>query len=298
VKPSVFLISLLLCPLALAKEAHIVDTASGKQISREQLLKVLQGSDYILLGELHDNASHHNLRGTLLKDLHALSNISVVAEHMERNHQFEPNGDLIADLQQAGFDAKGWGWPLHSGLFTPIVESAIPLFGGNITREVARSAVREGVTSLPAELNQLIATAPLDLAAQETLDADLLQSHCGHLPSTMLEGLRLAQRARDAAMFEAMQFSKQTQRNVPVALVAGNGHVRLDYGVPSLIRKIEPDARFVSVGFTESTAESTQDLTSLQLRYDYVWSVEATENREDPCLTFKKMKPVVSEATK
>lgn len=289
-KPGFFLCLLLLSSFAQAEEAEIVDTASGERVSREQLLHVLAAQDYVLLGELHDNAAHHRLRGELLAELAGRSTVAVVAEHLERGRRFSPSGDLQADLTQAGFDPKGWRWPLHEGLFAPVADANIPLLGGNIPRETARGAVRQGSAALPTELAQLIETAPLAQTAQAALDDDLLQSHCGQLPASMLEGLRLAQRARDAAMFDAMRNSA----GKPVVLVAGNGHVRLDYGVPDMIRAHKAQARFVSVGFIETDSDTAPAL--LQQRYHYVWRLPPAENRDDPCKNFGNPAPVGAQA--
>jgi uncharacterized iron-regulated protein len=135
---------------------------------------------------------------------------------------------------------------------------------------------------LPSEIASIIASAPLSSPAQAALDDDLLQSHCGQLPTSMLDGLRLAQRARDAAMFDAMKNSK----GKPTVLVAGNGHIRLDYGVPDLIRTFQPQAKFVSIGFIDS--DSMEPLSWQQQRYHYVWKLPAVKNRDNQCRNFGK----------
>jgi uncharacterized iron-regulated protein len=232
-------------------------------------------SEFVLLGELHDNAAHHRDRGELLIALKSHAP-SIVAEHLESGKTVVAGSDLQADLERAGFDAKGWGWPLHQPLFAAVISAGMPLSGGNIPRATARNIARAGESALPEEITQLIAETPLDAEAREKLDADLLHGHCGQLDATMLPGLRLAQRARDATMFNALRST--TQR--PSILVAGNGHVRLDYGVPSLIRHYLPDSRFVSIGFVEEPA------VGLQAQYHYLWITEPTP-RSDPCSTFK-----------
>jgi hypothetical protein len=60
-------------------------------------------------------------------------------------------------------------------------------------------------------------------------------------------------------------------------LLAGNGHVRLDYGVPQLARQDQPAARLLSLGFVES-ASPLQGAP-----YDYVWITAAPSGRGDPC---------------
>lgn len=260
---------------------HIIDTRDGSIVSREQLVQDLSGSEFILLGEMHDNPIHHQHRGELLAMLKPLTP-AVVAEHLERGKDFVYTGHLQADLELAGFNAKGWRWPLHEPLFAPVRDHGLPLAGGNITRETARNAVRQGASALPTELMPFIDQYPLPPPAQATLDDDLLRSHCGHLPSTMLEGLRLAQRARDAAMFDSLQKSPDR----PAILLAGNGHVRLDYGVPSFLRQFHPESAFVSIGFLEADDTETLVPTDYRDQYDYLWIVEKIK-REDPCLAFQ-----------
>jgi uncharacterized iron-regulated protein len=254
---------------------RIVDTRDGSTVSREQLIEVMAGSEFVLLGELHDNAAHHRDRGELLTALNSHAP-SVVAEHLESGKTVVAGSDLQADLERAGFDAKGWGWPLHQPLFAAVIAAGMPLSGGNIPRATARNIARAGASALPEEIAQLTVEAPLDAEAREKLDADLLHGHCGQLDAAMLPGLRLAQRARDATMFNALRSA--TQR--PSILVAGNGHVRLDYGVPSLIRHYLPNSRFVSIGFAEEPA------IGVQTQYHYLWITEPTP-RSDPCATFK-----------
>lgn len=261
---------------------RIIDTRDGSIVSREQLVQDLSGSEFILLGEMHDNPMHHQHRGELLAMLKPLTP-AVVAEHLERGKDFVDTSHLQADLELAGFDAKGWRWPLHEPLFASAREHGLPLTGGNITREVARNAVRQGTSALAPELMSFIEQYPLPPPTQATLDDDLLRSHCGHLPSTMLDGLRLAQRARDAAMFDSLQKSPDR----PAVLLAGNGHVRLDYGVPSFLRQFHPESAFISIGFLESDDTETLTATDYRNQYDYLWVVEKIV-REDPCLAFQK----------
>lgn len=268
----------LLCAGAAAAE-RIVEVRSGQQLSRDQLLAAIAGSDYLLLGELHDNPLHHQRRGELLAELPA--GTSIVAEHLQLGEQMVANGALLSSLEKAGFDAKNWRWPLHRPLFSAIRDRALPLAGGNIPRATARAIVREGHSAIPAELAEIVTNSPLTAAITAALDAELLRSHCDQVPAAMIPGLRLAQQTRDAAMFSALRQSAGR----PAVLLAGNGHVRTDYGVPRLLRQHRPDSRVVSIGFLEDGAEPPPDAQSEP--YDYLWITEPA-SRDDPCADFKR----------
>jgi uncharacterized iron-regulated protein len=282
-RPGQLLLITLLLPAAASAGERILDTRDGSTLNRDQLIERIADNAFILLGELHDNPRHHKHRGELLTAMQQRTPLIVVAEHLERGKRYAADSDLKSDLERAGFDARGWHWPLHEAMFAQISTAAIPLFGGNIPRETARNTVRQGESALPAELAKIIAEAPLDESAQANLDTDLQDSHCSQLPAGMLEGLRLAQRGRDAAMFEVM---RQNNNAGATALLAGNGHVRLDYGIPSLIRKHLPDARHVAIGFIEETNDKEIDARSYRERFDYVWVVAKVESRDDPCASF------------
>lgn len=277
-----FFLVLLLGLLAAQAQAEerIVDLRDSTVISTELLTGRIAESDFILLGEVHDNPHHHERRGELLAALKPLSPV-LVAEHLEIGKTFASSSNLQQDLEAAGFNAKGWRWPLHQPLFESAVQNGVPLIGGNIPRETARDVVRKGLDVLPADLQTLITKAPLDADAQKTLDDSLIQGHCGHMSEAMLPGMRLAQRARDAAMFSALRHADLR----PAILVAGNGHVRKDYGIPSLIRHHLPDAKYVSIGFIEDTPEINIG-QELRDQYDYVWITEPAQ-RDDPCKMMK-----------
>lgn len=253
---------------------RIVELAGGREISMTELLAAIRASDFALLGEQHDNELHHRRRATLLMLLPPGG--AVVAEQLPRGGGRIPfERDVETSLVGAGFDAKGWRWPLHEGLFTAIARSEMPLYGGNLPREPLRRIVREGEAAVPDDLRAWLGDAPLGEPALAALDADLVEGHCGQLPAAMLSGMRRAQRVRDAAMAASLRASGGR----PALLIAGNGHVRLDYGVPTLLRARQPAARIVSVGFVDDAK------LPAATRYTHVW-ITAAPAREDPCAGF------------
>jgi uncharacterized iron-regulated protein len=262
---------------------RIVELASGRVISRDELLAAARASDYVLLGEQHDNARHHALRGEFLADLGtaSLKTTTVVAEQLPQGSRVIFGADLLASLKAAGFDAAAWDWPVHAPLFDAIGRAGLPLTGGDVDRDTVRRAAREGETGLPTALADALRGAPLSAAAQAALDTDLVASHCGQLPAERVPGMRAAQGARDASLWAALQRSGGR----PAVLVAGNGHVRLDYGVPRLIAAWQPAARVLSVGFVESD-EDLAAARGLKL-YHYAWVTAPPSDRGDPCEGFK-----------
>lgn len=267
--------------------AQIIDIKSGKEISAQVLAERLRTADIVLLGELHDNVRHHELRGRLIAQF-ADPGRTVVAEHLPDTGQVVFQSDTRADLEAAGFDAAGWEWPAHQALYEQIRARGLTLVGGNLPKERARQIFLQGVTGLPDRMAQTYASARLDGPAEKSLDHDLIEGHCGKLPDRYLLRMRFAQRIADIAMAHALLDHR------PSVLVAGNGHVRKDYGVPQVLAAAAPTLKQLSVGFLERSGdpqrpvqESAQDLiNSVSNQYDFVWLTERAE-RKDPCQDFK-----------
>jgi len=59
------------CATTGGSDDRIVEVASGRVLTRADLLAALRASDFALLGERHDNPHHHARRGELLAELHA-----------------------------------------------------------------------------------------------------------------------------------------------------------------------------------------------------------------------------------
>jgi uncharacterized iron-regulated protein len=73
-------------------------------------------------------------------------------------------------------------------------------------------------------------------------------------------------------------------------LIAGNGHVRRDLGVPLYLRPASPDARIVSLGLLE--IETGKDRAAdyfargAERAYDFAWFT-ARAQRKDPCIALR-----------
>ena len=259
---------------------RIVDVSTGRVVSRVEVLDRMSASAFVLMGELHDNALHHERRAALLNDVgHP---IPVVVEHLPSGAapalEANARGDaLLQALQGAGFDPRGWGWPIHEPVFAAIAASGHALHGGNLPRELARRVALDGPAALPDDLRRAIESAPLTAAATAALEQDLVDGHCGRLPAHRLPRMVWAQRGRDAAMAAALRNARVVEPAQGAAvLLAGNGHVRRDYGVARILAHAQPTARVLSIGFLETGAELPPEA------FDLAWITPGAQ-RSDPC---------------
>lgn len=260
----------------------LVDASNGNPVPTATLLQRIGNADYVLLGEIHDNAIQHRLRGELITAF-AGKHPAVVFEQFAASDSAiprpAPGAPIEGWLDQHGFDRKAWAWPLHQPVVEAAITSARSMWGSNVTREELRAVVRGGEAAAPAPLQPILASAPLDSAGKASIDQELVEGHCGKLPVAMIPGMRAAQTVRDAAMTRAMLLAAP---GGPVWLIAGNGHVRRDQGVPRLLTRAAPGKKTLVVGLVEREADGSAPSAESRRPYDLVLITPRAE-REDPC---------------
>lgn len=266
--------------------------ASGRSIDVPAIAQRLRSARHVLLGEIHDAAAQHRLRAAVLKALLADGRPTwVVFEQIDREHNAalaKAARDTEAFVTAGQLDRKAWAWPLHRPLFDAALATDATVVGGNLSRAEAGRVVTGGAAQAPLELQRWLGTpaaADADSPRGWTLaqDAELRrqvdEGHCGALPAAMIGTMALAQRARDAALAAAMIAAPPGAR---VVLIAGNGHVRRDIGVPYYLAAAQA-GDIVSVGFLERGPDGA---TRADGPYDEVWFT-APVDRPDPCASFR-----------
>ncbi len=272
---NIYLSWILLVLSSAASANSIIDLRSQATIHQGQLIAELISADYVLLGELHDNPHHHEARSRLIAAI-ASKKYAAVVEYLPSGPLVRLTGSTLQSLEQAGFSPKAWPWTLYQPLFEAIRASGLPLYGSNLDRSISKTIFSGG--SIPAAMESDYQKSALTNDAKRSLERDLIDGHCGKLPAQYLEPMFRVQRLTDISMAQVMM------RHPPAILFAGNGHVRNDYGVPQVLRSLEPSKKRVSVGFVEEDRRNPKALAELAKLYDFVWIGPSIE-RADPCAT-------------
>jgi uncharacterized iron-regulated protein len=244
----------------------------------------LSGPHLVLLGEVHDNPAHHRLRAAALRQaIDGGWRPAIVMEQFDLDHQAdidrarnERPGDARHLIEQAK-GAAGWRWSDYEVFVELALQHNLPLVAGNLSRSAANRLARDDYdTVLGAERVRAwrLAEAP-DASWQAAQEHEIDLGHCGALPRRLWPALARGQFARDAAM--AHLLSQHASRGA--VLLAGNGHVRRDIGVPRWLERQGTPATLV-VGFVERGEPAEAG------RYDAV-VVTAPAQRGDPCAGFK-----------
>lgn len=235
------------------------------------LLDAVLPAPLLLVGEQHDASEHQSLQRDLVQGLARRQQLGALVLEMAEQGRSTQGLDKDADEARVR-DALGWaeqsGWPwaVYGPVVMAAVHSGVPVIGGNLPR---------------ARMRDAMANSGLD----GSVSADVLQrqrdtirdSHCGLLPESQIAPMTRIQLARDRTLAQAA-----VQALIPgktVLLVAGNGHVRRDLGVPlHLPEGIEAKVVMAQAGEARDTLPPPADA---------VWPTPALPPR-DHCEEFKQ----------
>lgn len=249
----------------------------------------LRGDAIVLLGEVHDNDAHHLYRLQVLERAIAAGwRPALAMEQFDRERQSDIDRAraerpldadyLIAQASPPPARAgAGWNWPAYRPYVELALRHGLPLVAANLSNADTTRIVRNGYAAVfdPAAQAALGLDQPVPADWQAAHERQIDAGHCGALPASVWPRMARAQLARDAVMAQVLrQHGRQG-----IVLLAGDGHVRRDIGVPRWLTA-EASRLFV-VGLLEQGdgAEPTA-------AFDAVVRT-APASRDDPCVAFK-----------
>jgi uncharacterized iron-regulated protein len=228
----------------------------------------------VLLGEVHDNAAQHALRLAAWRELLATGARPVLAmEQFDREQQAAIDRLLAqslrvdADALVAAVGATGWNWTYYKPFIALALDNGLPIVAASLSRNESRAVMRDGLARSGFD-----AAVPADILAAQA--GDIEAGHCGMLDAATAQRMALAQVARDQWMARVLQ----AHAGRGVVLLAGNGHVRTDVGVPRWL-PAAVRGRSVAIGMLETGSDDTA--------YD-VRVYTAPQERPDPCAAMRK----------
>jgi uncharacterized iron-regulated protein len=302
VAPLLMIVALALSGCATAPVAHHDGASAGSGLSGSRELPAgAAGARYILLGEVHDNAAGHALRLEWLRELARRGPFVLAMEQFDRPMQATldaARGSIDAvrashgsDEQwfrdratglarESGFSFDGWQWDFYQPVVALALRQGLPLRAANLPARdamaIARASAGDAAGAVAPGSLPTLAWGP---DSQRAIEAAIRDGHCGLLPERAVAPMVRAQMARDATM-AAVMVEAARSTGLPVVLLAGNGHVRRDIGVPTHLAALDPGASMVAVGIVERGEPVSG-------RFDQAFAV-APANRPDPCETLRK----------
>lgn len=274
----------------------IWDVQAHRFIDQPTLLSKLRMTEYLLLGEQHDNLAHHQHQSWIIQQFQqSQTQVSVAFEmiddqqgNMLARHEVTSAEVMIGLLNQT---RNHWDYEhRYKDLFTQIIAAGYPIMPANLNRHRLKQIVAQGEDKLPEAYKKMLLQAPLSTAHMKALQEEIKQSHCDMLGEEASKKMVLAQRVRDAVIAHSL-----VRNQTPVkVLIAGFGHVRKDRGVPLYLLKQAKGARLVTIGFTEVSTGANEvgyyasRLGTNKLPFDFVWFTPQVE-RSDQCASLRNL---------
>ena len=191
-------------------------------ITEEVLVSEIAKSDWVLLGENHENEEHHAIEQNLIEAISDVGKLGNVALEMANQKQQDAldkhrNNQLVTKEELNW--SSGWPWDWYGELVKTALAEAQRVIATDLTRDQQMQAYMNDEIELP--------TGPY----REFMDDILYESHCGKLPKSQLSNMLRVQIARDKAMHSALINNRTNKLDV---FIAGTMHTRYDTGIPLL----------------------------------------------------------------
>lgn len=210
--------------------------------------ETLGAADVVIVGEQHDNPIHHANQAAIARAIYPSAVVfeMLTAEQAEAGQA--AGSSTIAELDAAlEWSARG-EWPSFH-MYYPIFAAApqARIYGAAVPRDQVRAAIADGAASQFESAAKYGLDMALTTGEQSAREAMQAAAHCNMLPTDTVSGMVEAQRLRDASFAKVtLQALKET--GGPVLVITGNGHARTDWGIPTYLRRVAPDAASISVG--------------------------------------------------
>ncbi|MBA4193564.1 MAG: hypothetical protein C0451_03235 [Comamonadaceae bacterium] len=248
---------LLTASLTVCLATGLVACATPQPPGASAVLDRLLPTQALLLGEQHDAPEHQALQKLAVEHLAQRGRLAaVVLEMADQGRQTDglaPGASEAQVRDTLGWsDDTGWPWPTYGPVVMAAVRAGVPVAGGNLPRNAMRGAMQDA--ALDATLD------PTGLNAQKQ---GIREGHCGLLPEGQIGPMTRIQLARDRALAATLQ--QRARPGMTVLLIAGNGHVRQDIGVP----------RHLPAGFDHRVLVARAGDAGAGLPADAVWPTPA-----------------------
>ncbi|MFI5299818.1 MAG: ChaN family lipoprotein [Polyangiales bacterium] len=282
------------------------EPATSRFVQLDAVLARAVATPLVGIGETHDDADHHAVEALILRTMIGRGRRpAVVLEMVDEDRQAaidEGRARRIASADDFAIlvDWTHSGWPAFD-LYRPIVaatlDAKLPLLAGNPSRATTRALVRHGRASLAAgEWERLLLDRVWEPSTEASLRQELVDDHCGMVSagSPMIDGMVLAERARDASFAHHMIAA----RGDGAVLFAGSGHVRNDRGVPWALRSLKSSQAMFTLGLIEVEKDKADPtdyaarFVTARLPFDVVLFTPSP-TRTDPCAAMTPSPPPI-----
>jgi uncharacterized iron-regulated protein len=263
---------------------EIFSLPDGEEISLAELLGAVEDSRVLFVGESHDQLDDHRVELTLIQELLNRGKPVVVAMEMFERHQ-----QLVLDRWSQGLLTEDqflketdWDrtWPMDYRLYKDILDESrkhhLKVLALNVPRDLVRKVAAVGVDGLTSDDKARMPDIDLSDEGYRTYLARVYRMH-QEGSAKGFERFYEAQCLWDEGMAETLSSFLRSPEGPGrmVVVIAGNGHVAFDFGIPGRFYRRSP-LPFKTIVLKEWTGgfHGDQDFTFMsgtQPLADFLW---------------------------
>jgi uncharacterized iron-regulated protein len=298
---------------------QIYSSSAPDMINFNELLRVMQDSDVIYLGEDHDNIHHHRIQLDIIRALvekglkpaigfefFSRQQTSHLLRHQnsaDRFHQpdSEHSAEKLLRMQLGWAKNRDGDWNHLYPILQYAREHKLPVFGADLSPVLRKQLTKGGYEGLSPVEKLFVTQSPFsDSDYQEFMYQSFTRAHCGWGDEIYLQKLYSTWLARNEAMAESIVAMHRSSPAQPVVMILGGAHTQYNMAVFERTLNLVPDIRQLNLRL-QSVAQQPLPVAdyfepmivneqSFGSPYEYLWFTARMPEREDPCKAFLKYK--------
>lgn len=222
-------------------------------------VNILAQKDFVYIGEVHDNFTHHEGQLAVIAALHeAGKEVAVGLEMIQHGDQKLLDAWVAGELSEFRMQAvfwQNWGdmWPYYRDIFRYCRENRVPMVALNVPREIVRKVARFGFEALTdKEIGKLpVVTCNVDPEYKELLRRSMTMHHAhgsmdGMGGDAAFERFCEAQVVWDTNMAVYATDYKKAHPDTTMVVMTGMVHA-WKKAIPEQVSRIDADARQATI---------------------------------------------------
>lgn len=256
------------------EQLPLAQNETGVSAANADVLGAIASSQVVYLAETHDSVADHIAQLAIIKALDETNELAIGLEMFQRPFQSVIDSYLAGTIteaelvEQSEYETRwGFDWEFYAPIIRYAKDNQIPVIALNTPTEATRQVAREGLEGIDKDLLQYVPPiAEIDTTneAYRTSVAQVFGAH-GHGSRLSFDNFFAAQVLWDETMAESVVRQLDADPERQLVVLAGEGHIAFDYGIPSRVQRRLPGTQQVSVRLSPGDQPITPNFT------DFVW---------------------------
>jgi uncharacterized iron-regulated protein len=238
------------------EQDQVMRTATGKEVTLEDIVNQNPDTDVFIIGEAHDNYQCHTWQRDFIEALHKKYPKIIVGFEFfwrEDNPILEQwRMDQVTEdevIKKTGWYERGFqNYGYTRLVMDNLKKHQVKTIGLNVSRSILRTVSRKGFDQLSREEKRLFPTLNIPNPEHEYFIKSIFGTFAAQVPM-WFKNIYAAQRCWDVVMAESMRefLAKKEYNGYKGVIIAGSNHVAYKLGIPFRYQKAAPKAKITTI---------------------------------------------------